>query len=188
MSLLSELRRRNVIRMAALYLVVAWLIVQVAGTVLPMFGVPAWVARAIVILLALGFVPAVVFAWLYSDPPFFDPPFPRRTDGETGIDEGVRAGAREHRPHSSGRRAARRREGAMSFVAGLRRRNGLGRYRRHPGALNPPPSPFLRFRNAVGCAQWRQARGARRTWRCDHPASIDESPYGLYSSRHEDVK
>jgi hypothetical protein len=42
MSLLSELRRRNVIRMAALYLVVAWLIVQVAGTVLPMFGVPAW--------------------------------------------------------------------------------------------------------------------------------------------------
>src|SRR5439155_4193185 len=36
----SELKRRNVIRMAGLYLVGAWLVVQVAGTVLPMFGVP----------------------------------------------------------------------------------------------------------------------------------------------------
>jgi hypothetical protein len=36
-----ELKRRNVVRMAGLYLVGAWLLVQVAGTVLPMFGVPA---------------------------------------------------------------------------------------------------------------------------------------------------
>lgn len=64
--LLAELRRRNVIRMAGLYLVGAWLLVQVAGTVLPMFEVPAWVARALVIVLALGFVPALVFAWIYE--------------------------------------------------------------------------------------------------------------------------
>ena len=38
MSLLAELQRRNVIRMAGLYLVVAWLVVQVAGTVLPIYG------------------------------------------------------------------------------------------------------------------------------------------------------
>ncbi len=38
MSLITELKRRNVIRMAGLYLVGAWLITQVAGTVLPMFG------------------------------------------------------------------------------------------------------------------------------------------------------
>jgi hypothetical protein len=38
MSLIAELRRRNVIRMAGLYLAGAWLISQVAGTVLPMFG------------------------------------------------------------------------------------------------------------------------------------------------------
>jgi hypothetical protein len=37
-SLLAELKRRNVIRMAGLYLVGAWLLTQVAGTVLPMFG------------------------------------------------------------------------------------------------------------------------------------------------------
>jgi len=38
----SELKRRNVIRMAGLYLVGAWLVVQVSGTVLPMFGAPEW--------------------------------------------------------------------------------------------------------------------------------------------------
>ena len=53
--LLAELKRRNVIRAAGLYLVGAWLLVQVAGTVLPMFGAPDWVPRTIVILLAIGF-------------------------------------------------------------------------------------------------------------------------------------
>jgi TolB-like protein/predicted TPR repeat methyltransferase len=66
MSLLHELKRRNVIRMAGLYLVGAWLITQVAGTLLPMFEVPAWVARAIVILLAIGFVPTLIFSWIYE--------------------------------------------------------------------------------------------------------------------------
>src|SRR4249919_391103 len=66
MSLLAELKRRNVIRMAGLYLVGAWLIVQVASTVLPMFGAPVWLPRSIVILLAIGFVPALVFAWVFE--------------------------------------------------------------------------------------------------------------------------
>src|SRR5580765_8194355 len=66
MSLFTELKRRNVIRMAGLYLVGAWLIVQIAGTVLPMFGAPAWLPRSIVVLLALGFVPALVFSWVYE--------------------------------------------------------------------------------------------------------------------------
>jgi len=45
MSLFAELKRRNVFRMAGLYLVGAWLVVQVAGTVLPMFGAPEWLPR-----------------------------------------------------------------------------------------------------------------------------------------------
>jgi hypothetical protein len=44
---LAELKRRNVIRMAGLYLVGAWLVVQVAGTILPMFGAPEVWLRAI---------------------------------------------------------------------------------------------------------------------------------------------
>ena len=66
MSLIAELKRRNVIRMAGLYLVVSWLIVQVTGTVLPMFGTPAWVPRTIVMLLAVGLLPTLVFAWVYE--------------------------------------------------------------------------------------------------------------------------
>jgi TolB-like protein len=66
MSFFDELKRRNVIRMAGLYLISAWLIVQVAGTVLPMFGAPDWVARSVVILLAIGFVPALIVAWLFE--------------------------------------------------------------------------------------------------------------------------
>ena len=66
MGFFGELKRRNVIRMAGLYLVGAWLVVQVAGTLLPMFEAPPWVARAIVILLALGFVPALIVSWVFE--------------------------------------------------------------------------------------------------------------------------
>jgi TolB-like protein/Tfp pilus assembly protein PilF len=52
--------------MAGLYLVGAWLVVQVAGTILPMFGAPAWLPRSIVLLLALGFLPALAFAWAFE--------------------------------------------------------------------------------------------------------------------------
>jgi adenylate cyclase len=58
-SFFAELKRRNVIRMAGLYLVGAWLLIQVASTVLPMFGAPEWLPRSIVILLAVGFLPVV---------------------------------------------------------------------------------------------------------------------------------
>ena len=65
-NLFTELKRRNVLRMAGLYLVGAWLVVQVAGTVLPMFGAPEWLPRTIVVLLAIGFVPAVIFSWVFE--------------------------------------------------------------------------------------------------------------------------
>ncbi len=69
MRFFTELKRRNVIRMAGLYLVGAWLITQVAGTVLPMFDAPAWLPRSVVVLLAIGFVPALVFAWVFEMTP-----------------------------------------------------------------------------------------------------------------------
>ncbi len=65
-SFLTELKRRNVIRFAGLYLVGAWLLIQVAGTVLPMFGAPDWLPRSVVILLALGFLPALIFSWVFE--------------------------------------------------------------------------------------------------------------------------
>ena len=62
----AELKRRNVVRMAGLYLVGAWLLTQVASTVLPMFGAPDWLPRSVVILLAIAFVPALIFSWVFE--------------------------------------------------------------------------------------------------------------------------
>src|SRR5213080_4811973 len=66
MNFFAELKRRNVIRFAGLYLVGSWLLVQVASTVLPMFGTPDWLPRSIVVLLAIGFVPALIFSWVFE--------------------------------------------------------------------------------------------------------------------------
>ena len=66
MSLFNELKRRNVFRVGLFYIVSAWLIVQVAETLLPIFDVPDGVLRAIVLILVLGFVPALVFAWAFE--------------------------------------------------------------------------------------------------------------------------
>jgi adenylate cyclase len=55
MTFFTELKRRNVVRMAGLYLVGAWLLVQVAGAVLPVFGAPDWLPRSIVILFVIAF-------------------------------------------------------------------------------------------------------------------------------------
>ncbi len=69
MKFFTELKRRNVVRMAGLYLVGAWLVVQVAGTVLPMFGAPEWLPRSVVIVLAIGFLPALLFSWVFEFTP-----------------------------------------------------------------------------------------------------------------------
>ncbi|MEO7477655.1 MAG: hypothetical protein ABIT64_00290 [Lysobacteraceae bacterium] len=66
MSLLAELKRRNVIRAAGLYLVGAWLLVQVASTVLPAFDGPPWALRSLIIALAVGFLPAMIVAWVFE--------------------------------------------------------------------------------------------------------------------------
>ena len=66
MKFISELKRRNVIRMAGLYLVGAWLVTQVAATVLPLFESPAWIARSIVLVLMIGFIPAIIFSWVFE--------------------------------------------------------------------------------------------------------------------------
>jgi adenylate cyclase len=66
MTLFAELRRRNVIRMAGLYLVAAWLMLQVAETLLPIFDTPGWVLKSLVVLIAIGFVPALVFSWVFE--------------------------------------------------------------------------------------------------------------------------
>jgi TolB-like protein/tetratricopeptide (TPR) repeat protein len=66
MSLVAELRRRNVFRVAAAYLVVGWLLTEVLTTILPTLGAPEWAARAVILIFAFGFIPAVVLSWFYE--------------------------------------------------------------------------------------------------------------------------
>ncbi len=66
MSVIAELKRRNVIRAAGLYLVGSWLLVQVASTVLPAFDGPPWALRGLIIALAVGFLPAMIVAWVFE--------------------------------------------------------------------------------------------------------------------------
>lgn len=66
---IAELKRRNVIRMAGLYLVSAWLLVQVGATLLPVFDAPPWTMRALVLTLAVAFVPALALAWVFEFTP-----------------------------------------------------------------------------------------------------------------------
>src|SRR6056297_3154577 len=62
----SELKRRNVFRVGLFYIVSAWLVLQVAETLLPIVDVSDGALRGIVLVLALGFVPALVFAWVFE--------------------------------------------------------------------------------------------------------------------------
>ena len=66
MGLLSELRRRNVLRMAALYMVAAWLIMQVAEVISGLANLPVWVGPTTLGVLAVGFPIALVLSWFYE--------------------------------------------------------------------------------------------------------------------------
>ena len=66
MQLIEELKRRNVIRVAALYVLAAWLILQVADVLFGVLEVPAWGSKLVLALLLLGFPLALLFSWIYE--------------------------------------------------------------------------------------------------------------------------
>src|SRR6056297_701880 len=66
MSLFAELKRRNVIRVGGAYVVVAWLLIQVADILLGNFGAPDWVFKSFTALLLLGFPLALFLSWAYD--------------------------------------------------------------------------------------------------------------------------
>jgi TolB-like protein/Tfp pilus assembly protein PilF len=65
-SLFQELRRRKVFRVAIPYLVVAWLLLQVVDIIAPMFELPSWVGRFVLLLLVVGLPVAIFFAWAFE--------------------------------------------------------------------------------------------------------------------------
>jgi len=69
LSLFNELKRRNVFRVAAAYVVAAWLLIQVAETIFPLFGFDDMPARIVVIVLTISFPVVMVFAWAFEMTP-----------------------------------------------------------------------------------------------------------------------
>lgn len=68
-SFVSELRRRNVLRVAAAYALVAWILVEAGSVLLPTFGAPEWFFKIYVILVLAGFVMAIIIAWIFEVTP-----------------------------------------------------------------------------------------------------------------------
>jgi TolB-like protein/Tfp pilus assembly protein PilF len=66
MGLFQELQRRNVIRVGIAYAVTAWLLLQIADVVLDNIGAPLWVMQSVMLVLALGFPLALIFAWAFE--------------------------------------------------------------------------------------------------------------------------
>src|SRR4051812_3710111 len=64
-----ELKRRKVYRVAVAYIVVAWVLIQVATQVSPFFEIPNWTVRLVIIAVVIGFPIAVILAWAYDITP-----------------------------------------------------------------------------------------------------------------------
>jgi TolB-like protein/Tfp pilus assembly protein PilF len=65
----AELQRRNVYRVAVAYGVVSWLLIQIATQIFPVFEIPNWGARLVIVALILGFPVALILAWAYEITP-----------------------------------------------------------------------------------------------------------------------
>jgi len=66
LNFLSELKRRNVYKVAVAYAVVAWLLIQIATQVFPFFEIPNWAVRLVVLAIVIGFPVALVIAWAFE--------------------------------------------------------------------------------------------------------------------------
>jgi adenylate cyclase len=88
LSIFGELKRRNVLRVGAAYLAGSWLLIQIADTLLAFFELPEAAGRVLVTVLAIGFVPALLVAWLFELTP---EGFKRESGVSHGSAESVRA-------------------------------------------------------------------------------------------------
>jgi TolB-like protein/Tfp pilus assembly protein PilF len=93
-AIFEELKRRNVIRVGAAYAVISWLLIQVAETIFPLFGFDETPARVVVIVLAIGFIPALVVSWAFELTP---EGIKRERDVDRGQDRNADSGRRMDR-------------------------------------------------------------------------------------------
>ena len=65
----AELKRRNVYKVAVAYAIVGWLAIQIATQAFPFLEIPNWVVRLVIIAVAIGFLPALIFSWVFEMTP-----------------------------------------------------------------------------------------------------------------------
>jgi TolB-like protein len=68
-SFFGELKRRNVVRVGAAYIIVGWVVVQIAQVLFEAFGTPDWVIKTVIVLIAIGFPFVLLFAWAFEITP-----------------------------------------------------------------------------------------------------------------------
>jgi len=68
-NIFAELKRRNVYKVAVAYIVAGWALAQGIAQVFPVFDVPDWIVRLIVVLIVVGFPFALIFAWAFEITP-----------------------------------------------------------------------------------------------------------------------
>ena len=66
MTIFSELSRRNVIRVGIAYAIASWVLLQIVDVVVPILELPEWAPKLIFVILAIGLVPALLFAWAFE--------------------------------------------------------------------------------------------------------------------------
>lgn len=66
MSLFQELKRRNVVRVGLAYAVVSWVVLQIIDVISPIFDLPVWAPKLLFVILVVGAIPALIFAWAYE--------------------------------------------------------------------------------------------------------------------------
>jgi hypothetical protein len=66
LSLLKELKRRNVFKVAIAYAVSTWILLQLTDVLTQILGLPEWAPKLILLMLVVGFVPALILAWAFE--------------------------------------------------------------------------------------------------------------------------
>lgn len=69
MTIYTELKRRNVFRVGIAYVVASWVLLQFVDVITPILELPEWAPKLIFVILAIGLVPALIFAWAFEMTP-----------------------------------------------------------------------------------------------------------------------
>jgi TolB-like protein len=128
---LSELRRRRVFKVTAIYAIVAWIVVQVAATTFPVLMLPEWTVRLVIALVLLGLPVVALLAWIFDITP-------------EGIERTRRTPADEAEPSATvaaGPARGPRRLPAWALAVLLVAALGMGVYRYGPLERVRPDSP-----------------------------------------------